>query len=110
MFQGATEKTTQTIFNGLNDIGFDMGGAGPAVRTGMSCVKLVKTWDYTTTVPDNTNSTTFPVTFFSGLQKRGLHGIKLMISDAHSGIKAARKLKPSGILSSAHCVNFGILV
>ena len=30
-------------------------------------------------------------TFFSGLQKRGLHGIKLMISDAHSGIKAARK-------------------
>ncbi|CAB5507829.1 Dissimilatory sulfite reductase, alpha subunit (EC 1.8.99.5) [uncultured Gammaproteobacteria bacterium] len=38
MFQGATEKTTQTIFNGLNDIGFDMGGAGPAVRTGMSCV------------------------------------------------------------------------
>jgi len=38
MFQGATEKTTQTIFNELNDIGFDMGGAGPAVRTGMSCV------------------------------------------------------------------------
>jgi sulfite reductase alpha subunit len=38
MFQGATEKTTQTIFNTLNDYGFDMGGAGPAVRTGMSCV------------------------------------------------------------------------
>ncbi|MFP6775688.1 MAG: sulfite reductase, dissimilatory-type subunit alpha, partial [PS1 clade bacterium] len=38
MFQGATEKTTQTIFNELNDYGFDMGGAGPAVRTGMSCV------------------------------------------------------------------------
>jgi sulfite reductase alpha subunit len=38
MFQGATEKTTQTIFNSLNDYGFDMGGAGPAVRTGMSCV------------------------------------------------------------------------
>ena len=38
MFQGATEKTTQTIFNELNEIGFDMGGAGPAVRTGMSCV------------------------------------------------------------------------
>ena len=38
MFQGATEDTTQTIFNELNDIGFDMGGAGPAVRTGMSCV------------------------------------------------------------------------
>lgn len=38
MMQGATEKTTQTIFNELNDYGFDMGGAGPAVRTGMSCV------------------------------------------------------------------------
>jgi sulfite reductase alpha subunit len=38
MFQGATEETTQTIFNALNDYGFDMGGAGPAVRTGMSCV------------------------------------------------------------------------
>jgi sulfite reductase alpha subunit len=38
MFQGATEDTTQTIFNELNDYGFDMGGAGPAVRTGMSCV------------------------------------------------------------------------
>ncbi|MBT3195927.1 MAG: dissimilatory-type sulfite reductase subunit alpha [Candidatus Ruthia sp.] len=38
MFQGATEETTQTIFNELNEIGFDMGGAGPAVRTGMSCV------------------------------------------------------------------------
>ncbi len=38
MFQGATEKTTQKIFNALNDYGLDMGGAGPAVRTGMSCV------------------------------------------------------------------------
>ena len=38
MFQGATEETTQTIFNELNEYGFDMGGAGPAVRTGMSCV------------------------------------------------------------------------
>lgn len=38
MFQGATEKTTQKIFDALNDYGFDMGGAGPAVRTGMSCV------------------------------------------------------------------------
>jgi hypothetical protein len=27
MFQGATEETTQTIFNALNDYGFDMGGA-----------------------------------------------------------------------------------
>jgi len=38
MLQGATEETTQTIFNTFNDYGFDMGGAGPAVRTGMSCV------------------------------------------------------------------------
>ncbi len=38
MMQGATEETTQKIFNALNDYGFDMGGAGPAVRTGMSCV------------------------------------------------------------------------
>jgi sulfite reductase alpha subunit len=38
MLQGATEETTQTIFNKFNDYGFDMGGAGPAVRTGMSCV------------------------------------------------------------------------
>ena len=38
MLQGATEETTQTIFNTFNDYGFDLGGAGPAVRTGMSCV------------------------------------------------------------------------
>ncbi len=38
MLQGATEESTQTIFNEFNDYGFDMGGAGPAVRTGMSCV------------------------------------------------------------------------
>jgi transposase-like protein len=29
--------------------------------------------------------------FFSTLQKRGMFGVKLLISDAHSGIKAARK-------------------
>jgi len=38
MLQGATEENTQTIFNEFNDYGFDLGGAGPAVRTGMSCV------------------------------------------------------------------------
>ncbi len=27
----------------------------------------------------------------SGLQERGLHGVKLLISDAHEGMKAARK-------------------
>ncbi len=29
--------------------------------------------------------------FFKDLQKRGLHGVKLLVSDAHHGIKAARK-------------------
>ena len=38
MLQGATEENVQKIFNAFNDYGFDMGGAGPAVRTGMSCV------------------------------------------------------------------------
>ncbi len=38
MFQGATTEKVQTAFDELNDIGFDLGGAGPAVRTGMSCV------------------------------------------------------------------------
>jgi len=38
MMQGADEKGVQKIFNELNEIGFDLGGAGPAVRTGMSCV------------------------------------------------------------------------
>jgi putative transposase len=35
--------------------------------------------------------------FFSGLQKRGLHGVKLVISDAHNGIKAARKAIMPGV-------------
>ena len=35
--------------------------------------------------------------FFASLQKRGLHGVKLMISDAHSGIKAARKAIMPGV-------------
>jgi len=38
MMQGADEEGVQKIFNALNDYGFDLGGAGPAVRTGMSCV------------------------------------------------------------------------
>ena len=38
MLQGANEENVQKIFNAYNDYGFDMGGAGPAVRTGMSCV------------------------------------------------------------------------
>jgi len=35
--------------------------------------------------------------FLVGLQKRGMHGVKLMISDAHSGIKAARKAVMPGV-------------
>jgi len=38
MLQGADESSVQKIFDAYNDYGFDMGGAGPAVRTGMSCV------------------------------------------------------------------------
>ena len=38
MFQGATTENVQPAFDALNEIGFDLGGAGPAVRTGMSCV------------------------------------------------------------------------
>ena len=29
--------------------------------------------------------------FLEELQKRGLHGLKLIISDSHAGLKAARK-------------------
>ncbi|MEN8218655.1 MAG: dissimilatory-type sulfite reductase subunit alpha [Pseudomonadota bacterium] len=38
MFQGATSEKVQDAFDELNELGFDLGGAGPAVRTGMSCV------------------------------------------------------------------------
>jgi len=38
MFQGCTTDNVQPAFDALNEIGFDLGGAGPAVRTGMSCV------------------------------------------------------------------------
>jgi sulfite reductase alpha subunit len=38
MFQGCTTEKTQTAFDELNEMGFDMGGAGPALRTAMSCV------------------------------------------------------------------------
>jgi dissimilatory sulfite reductase alpha subunit len=38
MFQGATTEKVQTAFDELNELGFDLGGAGPAVRTSMSCV------------------------------------------------------------------------
>lgn len=38
MFQGATTQKVQESFDELNEFGYDLGGAGPAVRTGMSCV------------------------------------------------------------------------
>ena len=38
MFQGCTTENTQKAFDELNEIGFDLGGAGPALRTAMSCV------------------------------------------------------------------------
>jgi dissimilatory sulfite reductase alpha subunit len=38
MLQGCTTEKVQEAFDEINEMGFDMGGAGPAVRTGMSCV------------------------------------------------------------------------
>ena len=38
MFIGATTENTQHFFDDINDYGFDLGGAGPCVRTAMSCV------------------------------------------------------------------------
>jgi sulfite reductase alpha subunit len=38
MFQGCTTENVQKAFDALNEIGFDLGGAGPALRTSMSCV------------------------------------------------------------------------
>ena len=38
MFQGCTTENVQKAFDELNEMGFDLGGAGPAVRTSMSCV------------------------------------------------------------------------
>ncbi|MEE8392914.1 MAG: dissimilatory-type sulfite reductase subunit alpha [Rhodospirillales bacterium] len=38
MFQGCTTKKVQEAFDELNEAGFDMGGAGPSLRTAMSCV------------------------------------------------------------------------
>ncbi len=38
MFIGADSTNTQHFFDEINDYGWDLGGAGPCVRTGMSCV------------------------------------------------------------------------
>jgi len=38
MFQGCATDEVQPAFDKINQLGFDMGGAGPALRTSMSCV------------------------------------------------------------------------
>jgi len=38
MFIGATTDATQHFFDEINEYGWDLGGAGPCVRTSMSCV------------------------------------------------------------------------
>ena len=38
MFIGTTSENTQHFFDEINEYGFDLGGAGPCVRTAMSCV------------------------------------------------------------------------
>jgi len=38
MFQGARSNKVQDAFDAFNELGFDLGGAGPSVRTAMSCV------------------------------------------------------------------------
>jgi sulfite reductase alpha subunit len=38
MLQGARSDKVQDAFDAFNELGFDLGGAGPSVRTSMSCV------------------------------------------------------------------------
>ncbi len=38
MFQGCSSENVQPAFDALNEMGFDLGGAGPALRTSMNCV------------------------------------------------------------------------
>jgi dissimilatory sulfite reductase alpha subunit len=38
MFIGANNESIQDFFDDINEYGWDLGGAGPCVRTGMSCV------------------------------------------------------------------------
>ena len=38
MFQGIKTADVQRSFDAFNEMGFDLGGAGPALRTSMSCV------------------------------------------------------------------------
>jgi sulfite reductase alpha subunit len=38
MFQGANSENVQKAFDEFNEMGFDLGGAGPALRTSASCI------------------------------------------------------------------------
>jgi sulfite reductase alpha subunit len=38
MFQGASSENVQKAFDEFNEMGFDLGGAGPALRTSASCI------------------------------------------------------------------------
>jgi sulfite reductase alpha subunit len=38
MFEGCSTDEVQPAFDKFNELGFDLGGAGPALRTSMSCV------------------------------------------------------------------------
>jgi sulfite reductase alpha subunit len=38
MFQGANSENVQKAFDEFNELGFDLGGAGPALRTSASCI------------------------------------------------------------------------
>jgi len=38
MFQGCSSEAVQPAFDEFNEMGFDLGGAGPAMRTSTSCV------------------------------------------------------------------------
>ena len=42
MFIGTTTENTQHFFDEVNEYGWDLGGAGPCVRTGMSCIGMAR--------------------------------------------------------------------
>jgi sulfite reductase alpha subunit len=42
MFIGTTTEKIQHFFDDINEYGFDLGGAGPCVRTGMSCIGMAR--------------------------------------------------------------------
>ena len=42
MFIGTTTENTQHFFDEINEYGWDLGGAGPCVRTGMSCIGMAR--------------------------------------------------------------------